>query len=280
MRRPSILFRYFLKETIPFSLLAFIILTTLIFAQQAARLSELILASSPPSGLILQVLGWIIPNVVTITLPMALLLGAMIALNRISADSELVASMASGRSLFQLTRPLVLLALGGALVTLILTLSVVPRSYRAIKSLRTRILLQELGSQIKPQSLNTNFPGYLLYVQDIDVKNGEWLGVFLLQENPETHNSRLLTAKRGQLRLSDGPKTALDLQLSNGLSVTTSSDFSQHDLTSFQSLYIKLSDLGEAFPALQADDAQPAQELKFQSLRQRATRRPAPGAPI
>jgi LPS export ABC transporter permease LptF/LPS export ABC transporter permease LptG len=280
MRKPSILFKYFLKETIPFFLLAFIILTTLVVAQQAGRLSELILASSPPSSLIFQVIGWIIPSVVTITLPMALLLGVMIALNRISADSELVVAMASGQSLFHLARPLILLALAGAIFSAILTLSVVPRSYRAIKALRTRILLQELGSQIKPQSLNTNFPGYLLYVQDIDLRNGEWLGVFLLQENAESHNSRLLTARRGQLRISDGPKTALDLQLSDGLSVTTSSDFSQHDLTSFQALYIRLSDLGEAFPALQADDAQPAQELKFQNLRARVAKRPAPEAPI
>jgi lipopolysaccharide export LptBFGC system permease protein LptF len=154
--------------------------------------------------------------------------------------------MSSGRSLFQLARPLILLALGGAIFSAILTLSVVPRSYRAIKALRTRILLQELGSQIKPQSLNTNFPGYLLYVQDIDLRNGEWLGVFLLQENAEAHIrvfSRAPRPAENQRRTQDCASTSS--------SVTVFQSPLQRFLSTrpdiFQALYIRLSDLGEAF---------------------------------
>ena len=52
----------------------------------------------------------LLPQALSLTIPMALLLGILIGFGRLSADREFVAMQACGVSLFRLLRPVALLA--------------------------------------------------------------------------------------------------------------------------------------------------------------------------
>ena len=61
-----------------------------------------------------RVLVLLLPQALAISIPMAVLLGLLIAFGRLSADREFVAMQACGVSIYQLLRPFVLVAVAGA----------------------------------------------------------------------------------------------------------------------------------------------------------------------
>jgi LPS export ABC transporter permease LptG len=207
-----------IKEIIPLVCMLFLILTTLVFAQQISRYSNLILSLQASAEITQKFLLSIIPGISVITLPVSLLLGTVIACSRSSSDNELTAWQSSGVSQRALASPFLAIGLAGTLVSCYLSAYVAPAALRTQKSLVEQILIQEANTRIKPHTFITNFPNLLLYVQDVDPRTHDWLGVFLLKNEPGGA-SRLLTAERGQFRIESGSTLALEAQLLNGVSL-------------------------------------------------------------
>ena len=76
----------------------------------AVRLQEVHEHGAHVVVFVLQLLLTTLPNIVVLTLPMSLLFGTLIAVGRLSSDSELIAMRASGLSLLSLYRPILLLS--------------------------------------------------------------------------------------------------------------------------------------------------------------------------
>lgn len=208
-------------EAIPYVVLTFLILTTLVFVQQVGRYSQIILSFQTSSEVTATFLMSLLPGIMVITLPVSLLLGTVITCSRQSADNELTVAQACGMKQSRLGLPFLVLGLAGTMLSLYLTADVAPRALRQLKALRSRIMLQEATLQIKPHLFVTSFPNILLYVQDVDERTGEWLGVFILRQDPANRLTRLLTAERGQLRIAQGPKFSLEAELYRGISLET-----------------------------------------------------------
>jgi LPS export ABC transporter permease LptF/LPS export ABC transporter permease LptG len=213
------LFWYVTKEALPLVFLLFLILTTLVFVQQFSKYSNLILSLQSSSDIAQKFLLSLIPGIVVITLPLSLLLGTVVACSRLSSDNELTAAQSSGISQLALATPFLALGLIGTVITGYLSSFVAPASLRTLKALRSQIVLQEANTRIRPHTFITSFPNLLLYVQNVDPRTGEWLGVFLLQTDPANSLSRLLTAERGQFRVDSVRSLTLEAQLHNGISI-------------------------------------------------------------
>ncbi len=197
----------------------FFILTTLVFAQQVSKYSTLILSFQSSPQITQKFVLSLVPGIIVITLPVALLLGTVVACSRLSADGELTASQSLGISQMTLAKSFLTLGLLGTVITIVLSGYVAPTSLKTLRSLRSQILLQEANTRIKPHTFVTSFPNLLLYVQDVDPANGDWLGVFMLQNDASRGVSRLLTAERGQFRIESTKSLALEAQLFNGISL-------------------------------------------------------------
>lgn len=213
------IFWHTVKEITPLILVLFFILTTLVFAQQVGKYSNLILSFQSSTKITQTFLLSLIPGIVVITLPVALLLGTIVACSRLSSDNEMTASQSLGISQITLAKPFLALGLVGTLITCYLSAYIAPASLRMLKSLRSQIVLQEANTRIKPHTFITSFPNLLLYVQNVDPRTRDWLGVFLLQNDPSNGTSRLLTAERGQFRVESGQSLTLEAQLFNGISL-------------------------------------------------------------
>ncbi len=218
-RKPWRLSRSILKEAFPFISLSFLILTTLVFVQQIGKYSNIVLSFQASSKMTLTFVLSLIPGIVIITLPVSLLLGTVIACSRLSADSELTAAQSLGVSRLSLALPFILYGLIGTVLTSYLSAEIAPRALKQLKSMRARVLLQEASTQIRPHMFITSFPDVLLYVQDVDPATGDWLGVFIVQQDQGRGIYRLLTSERGQLRIMTTPRMALEAQLYSGLSM-------------------------------------------------------------
>jgi lipopolysaccharide export system permease protein len=96
--------RYLLREiAIPFGL-GLAIVTLILLIARILKLVELVVnRGAPAPGT--EALSYILPAFLELTVPMALLLAVLVALGRLSSDSELIALNASGVSLYQLLAP-------------------------------------------------------------------------------------------------------------------------------------------------------------------------------
>jgi LPS export ABC transporter permease LptG len=262
---------YVLKEALPFTFLAFFILTTLVFIQQASKYPEITLSIQTSPIIVRQFLLSLLPPIVVITLPVSLLLGTVITCSRLSSDGELTAAQSLGMSQLRLSLPFLTLGLLGTLLTGYFSLRAAPLSLKRLNSLRAEILFEGANTQIKPHTFITTFPGLLLYIQNIDAVTNEWVGVFALQNDTDRKAMRVLTAERGQFRLSSTPTLKLEAELNRGVSLEYENDPAanlgpaavSHAADNFQKLSIRLAD-HEGEDALASQDA----EIKVMSLRE------------
>ncbi len=145
-----------------------------------------------------------LPHVVVLTVPMSFLFGVLIAMGRMNADNEIVALQAGGISLRRILWPilgfgLVLTAFNGYLMV-----EVMPGANQRLRELKVKLFAsaRALGS-IEPRVFYEQFPGYLLYVRDVDPATGVWRGV-ILYERGDTGDDRLIVARKGRLVSRNG----------------------------------------------------------------------------
>ena len=106
----GILDRYITRELILPFLLGLVVFTFLLMIQPLGDYSEQLIAKGVSWGIVVRVLGTLVPQALAVTIPMALLIGLLIGLGRLSADRETVAMQACGISIYRLLRPVLLLA--------------------------------------------------------------------------------------------------------------------------------------------------------------------------
>ena len=91
-----ILTRYILKEVISHAFLGLVLFTFIIFMRDLGRLLEVVVRNSAPLPSVAEIFFFTLPTTFMVTLPMGVLVGILIGLSRLAADSEVTAMRASG----------------------------------------------------------------------------------------------------------------------------------------------------------------------------------------
>ena len=120
--------RYVLQSILPYALLSLVLLTAILFTQQAGRFAELALYTDLPLSLAGEIAAALLPGVMTLTLPVAVLAGVVIGFARMGSDSEIVAMRAAGVGTFQLIWPALLIGVLATVATTFLHMKEVPQS--------------------------------------------------------------------------------------------------------------------------------------------------------
>src|ERR1700712_4905048 len=102
--------RYLLTEILGPLGLGFLVYPFILPLRFLFASAEMIIRRGLPVSIVGKLLLLTLPNIVVLTLPMSLLFGTLIAVGRLSSDSELIAMRASGVSLLTLYRPILLLS--------------------------------------------------------------------------------------------------------------------------------------------------------------------------
>ena len=82
--------RYISREVFSHALLGLAIFTFVLFVPQLVRLMELIVRHSADAPTVIALILCVMPGVLTFTFPMSVLVGVLIGLGRMSADSEIL----------------------------------------------------------------------------------------------------------------------------------------------------------------------------------------------
>lgn len=229
--------KYIGREVASHAALGLAVFTFVFFVPQLVRLMDLIVRHSGGVGTVLLIFLCSLTPVLAFTIPMAVLVGVLIGLGRLSADSEIVAIHASGISLRRLLVPIGWVALGCGFGTLILTFWLSPAAVRTLRALEVRVLASQAPFAVQPRVFDERFPHLILYVQDVEAAATRWRGVFLAASGQNTTTDVTLadsaqvvvtpTDHQIELHLGNGSTHEYDPQEPSHYNVTT---FGQSDI--------------------------------------------------
>ena len=157
--------RYLLSTILPYFAFAWLLLSAILFVQQAGKFSDIFFNLNIPSEFVWQLALALIPNVIAFTCPMAILVAIIIGIAKLRTDSELVAIRAAGVSNLQLAAPVVLLGVLLSAFAFLVNLKGVPVAAGLVRNVALQAAIKKLESPVEPGVFNTEFAGYTIYVR-------------------------------------------------------------------------------------------------------------------
>jgi LPS export ABC transporter permease LptG/LPS export ABC transporter permease LptF len=129
---------------------------------------------------VVEVVLFMLPNFLMVTIPMAVLVGVLLGLSRLASDSEIIAMRASGMGIGYFVSVASIVAVGGTLLGLANSLYVAPRANQAILAM-DKALAMQASYEIEPRVFDEDFHNFVLYVQDVRSGTGaaNWRQVFM-----------------------------------------------------------------------------------------------------
>jgi len=222
--------KYICKEVFSHALIGLLIFTFVLFVPRLITLMTIVVRHSAPASRLVLLFLCVFPYVLTFTLPMAVLVGVLIGLGRMSADSELIALSALGVGLRRVLVPVGVLATFTAMVTLSITLWVGPAAQRTFRKITDELTTTQAAYEMQPRTFQ-EFPGGVLYIGDIDPAATRWTGVFLAQQSEKS--TELTMAENAVINL-DRQQGKLDLHLQNGsIHESLSADPTHYSISTF-----------------------------------------------
>ncbi len=146
---------------------------------------------------------------------MSVLVGVLLGLSRLAADSEIIAMRASGLGIGYFVRVSSIVAIGGTLLGLGNSLYLAPRANQAILEMEQSLETSQASYEIQPRVFYEDFKNFVLYVQNVRSGTGasNWDQVFMADvTDPEA--PRITTAASATV-VSDSTQVLL-MRLRNG----------------------------------------------------------------
>ena len=109
--RGRILKRYLVYELSSPAALGLVVFTFVLFATNLLRLTDLLFNRGVPFSIFIQFVASLLPPLLMVTIPMALLVGVLLGVGRLAADNEIIAMRTSGVNLTGVFAPVLAIAL-------------------------------------------------------------------------------------------------------------------------------------------------------------------------
>jgi len=187
--------------------LSLLMLTAILLAQQASRLTDVLIYTDLPLSLLGGIGAALLPGVLTFSIPLATLAGIIIGYSRMGSDSEIVAMRSAGVGSWTMIWPALLIGLVLSGATTYLHLKEAPEAARDLERIALEGALAKLDSPVEPRTFST-LPRYVIYVRDGDKASGTWGRVFIFAQRERTNE--VFTARSGRID-SSGDRSELVL---------------------------------------------------------------------
>ena len=182
-----ILTRYILGEILSHTFIGCALFTFILFMKELPQILEMVVRNSSTLTTVVEVILFTLPNFFIVTIPMAVLVGVLLGMSRLAADSEVIAMRASGLGIGYFLRVASIVAAGGMIIGLGNTLYLAPRANQAIMTM-DKALAAEASFAIQPRVFDEDFRNFVLYVQNVRSGTGaaHWDQVFMADTTDPT----------------------------------------------------------------------------------------------
>jgi LPS export ABC transporter permease LptF/LPS export ABC transporter permease LptG len=212
--------RYIAREVMRHAFLGLLIFTFVLFIPQLVKLMQIFVRHSGSLTQVITLFLSVVPSVLVFTIPMAVLIGVLLGLGRMSMDSEIIALTALGISRKRILVPVGVLAILGAILTFIMTAWLAPLSLRTGRDIEATLITSQISFAVQPRVFDERFPNLVLYVNDVAASGTHWNGVFLAEVGPNKAGaenlSSQITLAESAIVIAEPTLGKLELHLNNG----------------------------------------------------------------
>jgi len=234
----NLLDRYLLNRVMWPLLATVMIALAALLLERMVRLLDFVIAKGGPIVFVLRMLANLVPHYLGLALPIAFFIGILLAVSRLSSDSEIDAIHACGVSLYRLMAPLMAIAVVLVACATIIFGYLQPYTRYAYRALVYVVTETAWESALEQGSFFTGFGNYTIMTNNISEGGRLLSGIFLHEEKPDG-GSVTTTAEIGRVYRSTDD-LALVLRLENGVRVDAGLIGSEATVLSFDSLTLPL----------------------------------------
>ncbi|MBI1202780.1 MAG: LPS export ABC transporter permease LptF [Rhodopseudomonas sp.] len=193
--------RYIFRTTLGAFLVVLISLTAVIWVTQALRDIDLMTSQGQTILVFVGITGLIVPLLILVIAPIALLIATAHTLNKLSADSEIIVMNAAGMSPWFVFRAFVSAALVVSVLVLAISAYFAPKGLRMLRDWLTEVRANVVSTIVQPGRFTPIEAGVTIHIRERR-RNGQLVGIFLDdQRNPKERMTVL--AETGDLLDND-----------------------------------------------------------------------------
>ena len=207
--------RYIWNEVLSHALLGGALFTFILFMKYLGPLMEMAARNTASLGAVAKIFVFMLPNIMSLTIPMSVLVGVLLGLSRLAADSEVTAMRAVGIGVWFFVRVVSAIAIISWIISLTVSLYVAPKATAALLQLENSLTNQQASFAVEPRVFYEDFKNYVLYVQDIRAGAGasRWQRIFLADLSDPV-SPKVTTAEDAVV--ANGSDNTLLMRLRNG----------------------------------------------------------------
>ena len=210
----KILRKYLFKEISFMFLFSLLLFTFALVAGNMIQLADLVINKGINIILIGKLFFFLIPFLLSYTIPMSALSATLIVFGRMSSDNEITAMRAHGINLYRLSMPLLIAGVVLSLFSIILNDRVLPEAHFASRKIVKNIGIKNPAAYLEPGTFIKSFKGYIIFVHEADKNRLKGIRIYQVQEDQPT---RTIIAKKGEFITLEN-QNAIKLKLIDGTS--------------------------------------------------------------
>ena len=209
MPRMGSISRYIFRTTLGAFLIVLVSLTAVIWVTQALRDIDLMTSQGQTILVFIGITGLIIPLLVLVIAPIALLIAVAHVLNKMSNDSEIIVMNAAGMSPWILFRAFMVAAIVVSLLVTAISAYFAPKGLRMLRDWLTEVRANVVSNIVQPGRFTALESGVTIHIRERR-PNGQLAGIFL--DDRRNPNERItVLSEIGEL-LDNSSGTYLVLQ--------------------------------------------------------------------
>ncbi|MBA7652125.1 hypothetical protein ES703_59954 [subsurface metagenome] len=200
---------YILKEFLISFLVAFLFFFFIFFVNQLLVMAEEIFSKKVPFGDVLLFIIFSLPSIVALAFPFGSLVGALMAVGRLSSDNEILAFQASGIPLSRIFLPLLVMGILLSLVSFTMNDYFLPLGNIRLSRIYRKILYTNPGIELAPYSIKRYENTTIITgnIRDNKIEN-----IIIIDKSPEKQK-RIIKAKTAYLEESKAQPGVVSLIL-------------------------------------------------------------------
>jgi len=245
-----ILRNYFLKEFISPLFLALMVLTFIMLLGNLVRIADLVINKGVDILSVAKLFVFMMPYLLTYTLPISALTAALLSLGRFSSDNEIIAIKASGINIFSLIFPQLVVGLILSLILVLFNDRVIPYAHFATRKTLMEVGVKNPTAALEPGVFINSFQKYILFIYRIE--ENKLINVRIYEPQGKDKPTRTIVAKKGEF-IAVPEKNMIKLKLMDG----TSDEPDPENPTNFYKLNFKTY-----FMSLNLAQAQQKEDLR------------------
>jgi lipopolysaccharide export system permease protein len=209
------------------------IAASLLLLEKMLNLFDFVAAEGGPVSVVWRMLANLVPEYLSLGIPIGLLLGILLAFRRLATSSELDIFRAVGMSYFRLLRVPFMLAIALAAVNFAIVGFIQPSSRYLYEELRFELRSGAFGAKVRVGEFNNVGKNLTVRIEESRNNGNALSGLFVFAQS-NSGQTIAVTAEQGQFLRTDDPDTIL-LRLEKGTLVHDAPNYSSPRVLSFTS---------------------------------------------